>query len=71
MSRALPLDNLDDNFEARDALINPDGLRASWPAADIVIGNPPFLGSKKLKPERGSEYVNTLRRAYPNVPGPR
>lgn len=34
-----------------------------------IIGNPPFLGSKKLKPERGVDYVNSLRRAYAEVPG--
>ncbi|MCX7010068.1 MAG: class I SAM-dependent DNA methyltransferase, partial [Kiritimatiellaeota bacterium] len=40
-----------------------------WPAADVIIGNPPFLGAKKLKPERGPDYVNTLRKAYRDVPG--
>ena len=66
---ALPLDNLDQNFIAADALITPDGQPASWPKADVIIGNPPFLGAKLLKPERGPDYVNTLRRAYPEVPG--
>src|ERR1039458_7488107 len=66
---ALPLDNLDQNFIAADALITPDGLPAQWPKADVIIGNPPFLGAKLLKPERGPDYVNTLRRAYPEVPG--
>jgi hypothetical protein len=22
--------------------------RASWPDADVVVGNPPFLGNKKM-----------------------
>jgi hypothetical protein len=35
----------------------------------VIIGNPPFLGAKLLKPERGPDYVNTLRKAYPEVPG--
>jgi hypothetical protein len=66
---ALPLDNLDKNFIAADALLTPEGLPAQWPKADVIIGNPPFLGVKKLKPERGPDYVNTLRRAYAEVPG--
>jgi hypothetical protein len=66
---ALPLDNLDKNFIAADALLTPEGLPAQWPKADVIIGNPPFLGAKLLKPERGSDYVNTLRRAYAEVPG--
>ena len=67
--QALPLDNLDQNFLAADALLTPEGLPAQWPKADVVIGNPPFLGAKLLKPERGPDYVNTLRRAYAEVPG--
>jgi SAM-dependent methyltransferase len=66
---ALPLDNLDANFIAADALLNAEGLPAQWPKADVIIGNPPFLGAKLLKPEHGPDYVNKLRRAYPEVPG--
>ena len=47
--RALPLDNLDKNFIAADALLTPEGLPAQWPKADVIIGNPPFLGAKILK----------------------
>jgi hypothetical protein len=66
---ALPLDNLDQNFIAGDALLNPDGYQAPWPKVDVIIGNPPFLSSKKLKPERGPDYVKSLRKAYAKVPG--
>jgi hypothetical protein len=66
---ALPLDNLDQNFIAADALLTPEGLPAQWPKADVIIGNAPFLGAKLLKPERGPDYVNTLRHAYAEVPG--
>ncbi|MFH1870235.1 MAG: DNA methyltransferase [Pseudomonadota bacterium] len=66
---ALPLDNLDANFTIGDALIAPDGSRAVWPKADVIIGNPPFLGAKRLKPERGADYVNAVRKLYPEVPG--
>jgi hypothetical protein len=66
---ALPLDNLDANFRAGDALINPDGTRATWYKTDVIIGNPPFLGAKRLKPELGLDYVKKVRKAYPEVPG--
>lgn len=65
----LPLDNLDSNFIAGDALVLPDGARRPWPKADVIIGNPPFLGTKRLKPMRGADYVNAVRSAYPEVPG--
>ncbi len=67
--KALPLDNLDDNFTAADALIDELGNSVQWPRADVIIGNPPFAGAKLLKPERGPDYVNAVRRAYPGVPG--
>ena len=71
--RALPLDNLDHNFRAIDALVStgPDGasIRAEWPPADVIIGNPPFIGSKLLKPQLGQDYVRALRKLYPEVPG--
>ncbi|HLO39919.1 MAG TPA: DNA methyltransferase [Phycisphaerales bacterium] len=67
--KTLPLDNLDRNIVAKDALIADDGTPAVWPKADVIIGNPPFLGAKRLKPERGAEYVNKVRKAYPDVPG--
>ncbi|HEX8523141.1 MAG TPA: DNA methyltransferase [Tepidisphaeraceae bacterium] len=72
----LPLDNLDANFRVGDALITidemmgkPVQLKTPWPKADVIIGNPPFLGAKRLKPERGPDYVNALRRLYTDVPG--
>ena len=73
----LPLDNLDANFHVGDALITQTtdaegkttASQTPWPAADVIIGNPPFLGAKLLKPERGPDYVKTLRGLYEDVPG--
>ncbi len=66
---ALPLDNLDKNFVARDALLDDRSNPAQWPKVDVIIGNPPFLGAKRLKPERGPDYVKAMRKAYASVPG--
>jgi hypothetical protein len=33
------------------------------------VGNPPYLGAKRLKPEYGADYVKRIRKAYPDVPG--
>ncbi len=66
---ALPLDNLDANFLIGDALLDDLGNPRTWPKVDVIIGNPPFLGAKRLKPERGADYVNRVRKAYPDVPG--
>jgi type II restriction/modification system DNA methylase subunit YeeA len=61
-----PLDTID----CRDAILNPDGTEAAWPDADVVIGNPPFLGDKKMIALLGESYVDTLRATYlGRVPG--
>ncbi|MBP8169472.1 MAG: class I SAM-dependent DNA methyltransferase [Azonexus sp.] len=66
---ALPLDNLDANFIIGDALIQANGTRSEWPKVDVIIGNPPFIGAKLLKPLLGADTVKAIRRAYPEVPG--
>lgn len=58
-----------DTIECRDAVLNADGTRAEWPVADVVVGNPPFLGNKKMIGELGEEYTIALRKAWPKVPG--
>lgn len=57
-------------IENRDAVLNEDGTQAEWPKADVVIGNPPFLGDKKMIRELGEGYVKRLRDAHlKDVPG--
>lgn len=51
-------------IECRDALLNADGSDASWPEADAIIGNPPFLGGKLLRNSLGDEYVARVFSAY-------
>lgn len=41
-----------------------------WPEADVIIGNPPFVGGQKLLRELGESYINRLRALYEGrVPG--
>ncbi len=59
-----------DNIECRDALVDPQGTEAIWPAASVIVGNPPFLGDKKMRSELGPGYVDALRSVYRGrVPG--
>ncbi len=45
-------------------------VEADWPAADVIVGNPPFLGDKFMRGELGADYVETLRKTYDGrVPG--
>jgi len=59
-----------DTIECRDAVMDVDGTEASWPAAECIVGNPPFLGDKKMISELGQDYVARLRKLYAGrVPG--
>lgn len=35
-----------------------------WPAAEFIVGNPPFLGGKRLRTELGNEYVEAVFHLY-------
>lgn len=41
-----------------------DALRAEWPKADAIIGNPPFHGDKQLRRAFGDEYVAWLETRF-------
>jgi type II restriction/modification system DNA methylase subunit YeeA len=63
-----------DNIQHRDAILSHDAegnpIEPSWPDADFIIGNPPFLGGSKIRAELGDEYVEELRTLYDGrVPG--
>ena len=51
-------------IECRDALINPDGSAATWPDADLIVGNPPYLGAKLMKRRLGVEMTEGIRALY-------
>ena len=53
-----------DTIECRDAILTPDNLEPEWPAADVVIGNPPFLGGKLLITHLGEDYVSRMFSTY-------
>ena len=53
-----------ETIECRDAILTPEGAESEWPDADVVIGNPPFLGGKLLIENLGEDYVSTLFDVY-------
>ena len=54
--------------DARTPLIRYINPRpASWPEADYVVGNPPFIGNWRMRQALGDGYAEALRRTYPDV----
>ena len=41
---------------------------AEWPVADFIVGNPPYIGSKRMRDALGDGYVEALRASYPSLP---
>ena len=53
-----------DTIECRDAILTPDNTEPDWPEADVIIGNPPFLGGKLLIATLGEDYVSKIFTTY-------
>ena len=57
-----------DSIECRDAVLDlsdPSSPREpTWPQADVIVGNPPFVGGKLMRGYLGNNYVDTLFRVY-------
>jgi hypothetical protein len=52
------------NIECRNAIINQDGTHAAWPRADVIVGNPPYLGAKLMKRRLGVAETKAIRDLY-------
>ena len=57
-----------DSIECRDAILGSDlanPVEPSWPDAEFIVGNPPFLGGKLLRRSIGDDvYVDALFTVY-------
>jgi type II restriction/modification system DNA methylase subunit YeeA len=57
-----------ETVEQMDAILarDEDGTlrEPDWPEADVIVGNPPFLGGKRLRAELHDEYVDDLFALY-------
>ncbi|MHB8766839.1 MAG: class I SAM-dependent DNA methyltransferase, partial [Deferrisomatales bacterium] len=59
---------MDRNFLLLDAILDltdPDlPKEPEWPAAEFIVGNPPFLGNKRMRSELGADYCGKLWAVY-------
>ena len=49
-----------ETIECRDAVLTPEGGEPAWPEADVVIGNPPFLGVQPMREALGDDYTESV-----------
>lgn len=57
-----------DTIRQMDAILAYDEegrpVEPEWPEAEVIVGNPPFLGDRKMIGQLGEPYVSDLRRLY-------
>ncbi len=57
-----------DNILHMDAILGYDEegrpVEPEWPEAEVIIGNPPFLGGGKIRAELGDTYTTSLFQLY-------
>jgi hypothetical protein len=54
---------------ARTPLLRYHNARpATWPEADFIVGNPPFIGNSRMRSALGDGYTETLRSVYGHIP---
>ena len=46
--------------------VNP--RKAEWPTAEFIVGNPPFVGTRRMRLALGDGYVEALAKAHPQMP---
>lgn len=45
----------------------PNARQPDWPEAEFIVGNPPFIGNKRMNSVLGLGYVKQLRLIWPEV----
>lgn len=57
-------------FQQKDSILDladPSAPKEpEWPEADFIVGNPPFLGSKRMRGNLGDSYVDSLFAVWGN-----
>lgn len=44
-----------------------DAVFSPWPEVDCIIGNPPFVGDRKIREELGDDYLERLKEEFPGI----
>ncbi len=59
-----PLDTVRQTDAILDLSDPGNPAEPEWPAAEFIVGNPPFLGAKDMLDELGDDYTGRLRQTY-------
>ncbi len=65
--RGRPLERTDAEGNRVEVYSYKNPKRPEWPAADYIVGNPPFVGGKDIRGRMGEGYAEALWAAHPHV----
>lgn len=66
MQMELSLNEADLPLESLNHIVCGDALMLTWDEVDVIVGNPPYIGCKKIKKARGAEYFKWLSDRFVN-----
>jgi len=67
-THAITGEQIPDDNARQPVLRYKNPRRATWPAADYIVGNPPFIGAKYLRDALGDGYAEALRLTWTEIP---
>ncbi len=53
--------------QGQEIYVFPNAARPDWPAADFIVGNPPFIGGKDIRGRLETGYAEALWRVNPQI----
>ena len=53
-----------DTIRCQNAIIADDESAIEWPPANVIVGNPPYLGAKLMKRRLGMQMTDAIRALY-------
>jgi hypothetical protein len=56
-----------DETARKELYFYANARQTKWPTATFVVGNPPFVGNKRMRKRLGRGYVEAVRSAHPRL----
>ena len=66
-AQGVPLTRTGPNGEVTEVYTYANPRQPEWPAAEFIVGNPPFIGGKDIRARQGDEWTEALWAAHPDM----
>ncbi len=66
-AQGVPLTRTGPDGEVTEVYTYANPRQPEWPAAEFIVGNPPFIGGKDIRARQGDEWTEALWAAHPDM----